>query len=84
LLPTALHLPTVNNMTKYTAALVTEKDGAFQLQQLEIPTPGRDEVVIKVHACGLCHSDTFSVHGAFGNSFPIAPGHEVSSSIHAP
>jgi D-arabinose 1-dehydrogenase-like Zn-dependent alcohol dehydrogenase len=64
-------------MTKYTAALVTEKDGDFKMQQLDIPTPGRDEVVIKVHACGLCHSDTFSVHGAFGNSFPIAPGHEV-------
>lgn len=67
-------------MVKYTAAVVTEKGGDFELQQHEIPTPGRDEVVIKVHACGLCHSDTFSVHGVMGG-FPIAPGHEVAGEI---
>eukprot|EP00903_Cladosiphon_okamuranus_P011987 g11256.t1 len=32
-------------------------------------------------ACGVCHSDSFSVEGTFGNSFPIAPGHEVIGKV---
>ncbi len=50
----------------------------FIVQEVSIPAPGTDEVLIKVQACGVCHSDMFVREGAFpGVSYPRIPGHEV-------
>jgi len=43
----------------------------------DVPTPGSRQVRIKVEACGICHSDSFTKMGAFGIQFPRVPGHEV-------
>ena len=44
----------------------------------DLPEPGHHEVRIRVHACGVCHSDTVTVEGAFpGIVYPRIPGHEV-------
>jgi D-arabinose 1-dehydrogenase-like Zn-dependent alcohol dehydrogenase len=40
-------------------------------------------VRVKVHACGVCHSDSLTVLGAMGNDFPRAPGHEVAGKVDA-
>jgi propanol-preferring alcohol dehydrogenase len=40
-------------------------------------------VRVKVHACGVCHSDSLTVLGAMGNDFPRAPGHEVAGTVDA-
>lgn len=37
------------------------------------------EILIKVLACGVCHSDSAFGTGAFGPLFPRIPGHEVST-----
>jgi D-arabinose 1-dehydrogenase-like Zn-dependent alcohol dehydrogenase len=40
------------------------KAGAdFQIVDREIPQPGVGQVRIKVHACGVCHSDLFTKEG---------------------
>lgn len=50
----------------------------------EIPRPGRGEVCIRVHACGVCHSDLFVTDGLWpGLQLPRVPGHEVAGVIHA-
>jgi D-arabinose 1-dehydrogenase-like Zn-dependent alcohol dehydrogenase len=50
----------------------------------DLPEPGRHEVRIRVHACGVCHSDTVTVEGAFpGIIYPRIPGHEVIGVIDA-
>ena len=49
-----------------------------------MPEPGPHEVRIRVHACGVCHSDSFTVQGAMpGITYPRIPGHEVIGVIDA-
>jgi propanol-preferring alcohol dehydrogenase len=64
-------------------ARVPEPNGRFELVDVEIPEPGPNQVRIKVHACGVCHSDSLTVMGALGNAFPRAPGHEVAGEVDA-
>ncbi len=60
------------------AALIEEKGGDFVVKDIDKPSPGENEVLIKVEACGICHSDDFVKQGAFpGIEYPRVPGHEV-------
>jgi D-arabinose 1-dehydrogenase-like Zn-dependent alcohol dehydrogenase len=48
----------------------------------EVPRPGRGEALVRVHACGICHSDSYAKAGAFpGVTHPIVPGHEIAGVI---
>ena len=64
-------------------ARVPAANAKFELADVEIPEPGRGNVRVKVHACGVCHSDSVTVDGALGNSFPRAPGHEIAGEVDA-
>jgi D-arabinose 1-dehydrogenase-like Zn-dependent alcohol dehydrogenase len=69
-------------MATMRAMQVGEKGGDFELVEREVPSPGRGEVLVRVHACGVCHSDMMAKEGAFpGVSFPVVPGHEVAGEI---
>lgn len=59
------------------AARFLEQGGDLQIVDIDKPTPQKNEILIKVEACGVCHSDVFVKQGAMGNSFPRTPGHEV-------
>lgn len=66
------------------AVQIAKPNAPHELVERPIPEPGRREVRIKVEACGICHSDSFSVLGAFpGIKYPIVPGHEVAGRIDA-
>lgn len=45
------------------------------------PIPGKDEVLIKVRACGICGSDIPRIFTKGTYSFPTIPGHEFSGEI---
>ena len=48
----------------------------------DIPEPGATQVRIKVQACGVCHSDSFTKEGLFpGIQYPRVPGHEIAGVI---
>lgn len=65
-------------MARMRAVQVKEANGPFELVERDIPNPGAGTVLIKVQACGVCHSDAFTKRGAFpGIKFPRVPGHEV-------
>jgi D-arabinose 1-dehydrogenase-like Zn-dependent alcohol dehydrogenase len=65
-------------MPSMRAVQVKSANGPFELVKPEIPTPAAGQVLIKVQACGVCHSDAFTKLGAFpGISYPRVPGHEV-------
>ncbi len=64
-------------------ARVPEANAQFEIADVDIPEPGPRQVRIKVHACGVCHSDSITVAGAMGNEFPRAPGHEVAGEVDA-
>jgi D-arabinose 1-dehydrogenase-like Zn-dependent alcohol dehydrogenase len=71
-------------MSKMRAMIVPKAGAKFELVEREVPAPGRHEVLIKVHACGVCHSDTMTVEGLFpGLAYPRIPGHEVVGTIEA-
>ena len=60
------------------AVQVKEKGGDFHVVEIDKPSPKENEVLIKVEACGICHSDAFVKDGAFpGIEYPRVPGHEV-------
>jgi D-arabinose 1-dehydrogenase-like Zn-dependent alcohol dehydrogenase len=65
-------------MPRMRAVQVSSAGGPFELVLRDIPSPGPRQVRIKVQACGICHSDSFTKLGAFpGIQFPRVPGHEV-------
>ncbi|KAK0725994.1 alcohol dehydrogenase 1 [Lasiosphaeris hirsuta] len=51
------------------------------LEQTELKQPGSGEVLIKVEACGICHSDVFAQENTFGGGFPRVPGHEIVGKV---
>jgi len=54
----------------------------FQIVEREIPKPGVGQVLIKVEACGVCHSDVLTKEGEWpGIQYPRVPGHEVAGFI---
>ena len=60
-----------------------------ELVEVRVPDPGPGQVVVRVAACGLCHSDLamMAMPGAFGEdlgwAMPFTLGHETSGWIHA-
>ena len=69
-------------MAKMRAMAVPEAGAKLQLQEREIPKPGRREVLIRVQACGVCHSDVLTVGGHMpGMKYPRVPGHEVIGTL---
>ena len=63
---------------------VSRPDGPLEIVERPIPEPGANEVRIKVEACGVCHSDTFTKKAMFpGIALPRVPGHEVIGRVDA-
>ena len=71
-------------MSRMKAVQVDKPNSPLQLVEREIPAPGPRQVRIKVEACGVCHSDMFTVTGAYpGLQYPRVPGHEVIGTLDA-
>ena len=66
-------------------AVQIPKPGAdFELVEKNIPEPARNQVRIKVEACGICHSDALVKEGHWpGIQYPRVPGHEIAGRIDA-
>ncbi|MEA2295803.1 MAG: hypothetical protein QOE86_3442 [Solirubrobacteraceae bacterium] len=64
------------------AVQVPEQGATLELVEREAPRPGRGQALVRVQACGICHSDVMSQHGGFpGMSWPRIPGHEIAGVI---
>jgi D-arabinose 1-dehydrogenase-like Zn-dependent alcohol dehydrogenase len=69
-------------MATMRAMQIPAKGGKFELVEREVPSPGSGEALVRVHACGVCHSDSMAVEGLFPTvTFPVVPGHEVAGEI---
>ncbi len=65
-------------------AQVSRPNGPFEIVDQAIPEPQPGTVRIKVHACGVCHSDALTKSGGLpGIQYPRVPGHEVVGVIDA-
>lgn len=71
-------------MSRMRVVQVPHPNGPFELIEGEIPDPRAGSVRIKVQACGICHSDSFTKEGTFpGIQYPRVPGHEIAGIIDA-
>ena len=49
---------------------------------MELPTPGRGQVLIRVHACAVCRTDLHVVDGDLTEpKLPLVPGHEIVGTV---
>lgn len=59
-------------------------DQPFKVTQIERRDPREDDVVIKIEAAGICHSDIHTIHNEWGQAhFPLAVGHEIAGTVEA-
>jgi D-arabinose 1-dehydrogenase-like Zn-dependent alcohol dehydrogenase len=60
------------------AVQVPKPGGNFEIVERAIPKPGAGQARVKVQACGVCHSDSFTKEGLWpGIQYPRVPGHEI-------
>jgi D-arabinose 1-dehydrogenase-like Zn-dependent alcohol dehydrogenase len=71
-------------MAKMRVAQVSKAGGDLEIVERDVPQPGPGHVRLRVLACGVCHSDSFTKNGLYpGISYPRVPGHEVAGVIDA-
>jgi len=76
------------------AARIVEANKPLEISELEIPEPKENQVIVKVKAVGVCHSDLHLWEGGYdlgdgsfmkvtdrGVKYPVTPGHEIVGSI---
>jgi S-(hydroxymethyl)mycothiol dehydrogenase len=64
--------------------VVVRAPGApINVEEIELDAPGPGEVLVKILATGVCHSDLHCAKGAFGTEFPYLLGHEATAVIEA-
>jgi alcohol dehydrogenase, propanol-preferring len=64
--------------------LLDEPRQPLRLAAIAVPTPGRGQVLIRVHACAVCRTDLHVVDGELTQpKLPLVPGHEIVGSVAA-
>jgi propanol-preferring alcohol dehydrogenase len=59
-----------------------DEDKPLKLSDIPIPSPGDNEVLIKVSTCGICHTELDEIEGRTPpQKLPIIPGHQVIGQI---
>src|SRR5580693_3911273 len=67
------------------AAVVRAFGQPLQIEEVTVPTPGAGQILVKIEACGVCHTD---LHAATGDwplkpKLPFIPGHEAIGRVAA-
>ena len=68
-------------IVKTKAAILWERNAPWSVEEIELDAPGPGEVLVKLHASGLCHSDEHLVTGDLPFELPIIGGHEGAGVI---
>ncbi len=59
-----------------------ENHHPLKMVDMPIPEPGAGEVLLKVHTCGVCHTELDEIEGRTPPAFfPIVPGHQVVGEV---
>lgn len=67
------------------AAVVTRFRTPLELREVPVPEPRWGEVLVRVRACGVCHTDLHAIHGDWPDkpALPRIPGHEAVGEVAA-
>jgi aryl-alcohol dehydrogenase len=70
-------------MRTITAAVLTTPTEAMEMAKIQIADPRTGEVLVRVHYCGLCHSDLSFIDGHMPSPGPVVLGHETAGVVEA-
>ncbi|MGW7364761.1 S-(hydroxymethyl)mycothiol dehydrogenase [Streptomyces sp. NPDC054841] len=71
-------------MAHQVRAVVARGKGApVSLETITVPDPGQGEALVKVEACGVCHTDLHYREGGINDDFPFLLGHEAAGRVEA-
>lgn len=71
-------------MSQTVKAVVARSKGAdVELVDIVVPDPGPGEAVVKIDACGVCHTDLHYREGGINDEFPFLLGHEAAGVVEA-
>ncbi|HEX2528874.1 MAG TPA: zinc-dependent alcohol dehydrogenase family protein [Geminicoccus sp.] len=62
-------------------ALVFREQGIARIERIPDPEPQADQVLVKVAATGVCHTDLDILHGRYLCAYPVVPGHEIAGTV---
>ena len=65
------------------AVIARAKGAPVELVDIVVPDPGPGEAVVKVEACGVCHTDLHYREGGINDEFPFLLGHEAAGIVEA-
>jgi len=69
-------------MSETVRGVISRKKGEpVEVTDIVIPDPGPGEVVVKVIACGVCHTDLHYREGGINDEFPFLLGHEAAGTV---
>ncbi|MGK5531140.1 S-(hydroxymethyl)mycothiol dehydrogenase [Streptomyces sp. URMC 129] len=71
-------------MTHEVRAVVAREKGApVSVESILVPDPGPGEALVRVQACGVCHTDLHYREGGITDEFPFLLGHEAAGVVEA-
>ena len=65
------------------AAVLEAPNTPIVIDDIDIRDPKRGEVLVRIAACGVCHSDLSIVDGSFPAPLPVVLGHEAAGVVEA-
>ena len=70
-------------MQQVRGVVARSKGEPVTVETVNVPDPGPGEAVVKVQACGVCHTDLHYREGGINDEFPFLLGHEAAGIVEA-
>jgi S-(hydroxymethyl)mycothiol dehydrogenase len=68
-------------MNEVKGVVALKKEAPVEIRTVAVPDPGPGEALVRVKACGVCHTDLHYREGAINDDFPFLLGHEASGTV---
>lgn len=68
-------------MAKMLSSVIPSENTKWEVKEIPTPQPGNNQVLIKIHASGICYTDVHTTKGGLGVKFPYTTGHEPAGEI---
>lgn len=69
-------------MTQTVQGIIARAEGEpVELTNIVIPEPGPNDVIVKIQACGVCHTDLAYRDGGISDNYPFLLGHEAAGTV---
>ncbi len=69
--------------TNARGVVARERGAPVTVEDIVVPDPGPGEAVVRIKACGVCHTDLHYREGAINDEFPFLLGHEAAGVVEA-